>query len=237
GQKNLKHTARELHTWSKCKHPNVLKLLGLVVFRDQIGMVSPWMEKGNLRKYLNQNPGADRCLLSTQVCQGLEYLHKIGIVHGDLKGLNVLMSDQGVPMLTDFGNAVLKERTLQFTHTTTHTRISLRWTAPEILDGLSTYTTAGDIYALGMTILEIFTGNVPYPSKSDPAVMCAVSIKRESPKRPEDEIPTGNAHGDRLWSLLVACWAFEPKRRPSAIAAAEVMGTILSEELSGVWVL
>ncbi|KDN34284.1 hypothetical protein RSAG8_12624, partial [Rhizoctonia solani AG-8 WAC10335] len=40
---HLKHAARELHTWSKCRHPNIVPLLGLAVFRGWIGMVSPWL--------------------------------------------------------------------------------------------------------------------------------------------------------------------------------------------------
>ncbi|KAF8596234.1 kinase-like protein, partial [Ceratobasidium sp. AG-I] len=98
---------REIHTWSKCDHPNVLKLLGLVEFRDQIGMVSPWMKEGNLVHYLQREPGANRLNIASPFADGLSYLHRQGIVHGDLKGANILVSDSGVPLLTDFGNATL----------------------------------------------------------------------------------------------------------------------------------
>ncbi|KAH7320435.1 hypothetical protein B0J17DRAFT_685204 [Rhizoctonia solani] len=78
--KHLKHAARELHTWGKCNHPNVLPLHGLAAFRGRIGMVSPWMEQGNLPRYLEQTPGLDRCNLCAQICDGLAYMHQIGIV-------------------------------------------------------------------------------------------------------------------------------------------------------------
>ncbi|KAG9076276.1 hypothetical protein FS749_011961, partial [Ceratobasidium sp. UAMH 11750] len=150
GAKHLKHAARELHTWAKCDHPNVLKLLGLAKFRDQIGMVSMWMEHGSLPGYLSREQTADRCQISTQICEGLAYLHRSDIVHGDLKGLNVLVSSDGIPMLADFGNAILRDRTLLFTATTTKASLSPRWAAPEILEGSSLCSTEADVYALGM---------------------------------------------------------------------------------------
>ncbi|KAG8724897.1 hypothetical protein FRC09_012309 [Ceratobasidium sp. 395] len=145
-------TARELYTWSKCNHRNVANLLGLAEFREQIVMVSAWMENGDLRTYVNKYPTVDRLQLCTQVAEGLAYLHSIGIIHGDLKGPNVLISKDGVATVIDFGNAILEESALEFTDEATSQKISLRWTAPEILRG-SKHSAQADVYALGMTIL------------------------------------------------------------------------------------
>ncbi|KAG9086513.1 hypothetical protein FS749_003605 [Ceratobasidium sp. UAMH 11750] len=62
-QKFLKHAARELYTWSKCRHRNVQQLLGLVEFQCQIGMVSVWQGNGHLRDYVKRHPEVDRCQL------------------------------------------------------------------------------------------------------------------------------------------------------------------------------
>lgn len=51
---------RELYIWSKVEHMNVQKLIGVIMFQGRLGMISPWMEKGDLRKYLRSHPGADR---------------------------------------------------------------------------------------------------------------------------------------------------------------------------------
>ncbi|KAJ1304114.1 hypothetical protein OPQ81_008516 [Rhizoctonia solani] len=186
--KYQKRAAKELYTWSKCKHPNVVSLMGLAVFRNTLAMISLWEGNGNLLQYLSTHGSADRCRLSTSICAGLAYLHENQIIHGDLKGANVLIAEDGTPKLTDFGNAQLVEGTLQFTQTSTGPKYSPRWTAPEILKGKSAHTLAGDIYALGMTILvpshksaycsphldnilqEAFTGKVPFANKSDPAL-------------------------------------------------------------------
>ncbi|KAG9103164.1 hypothetical protein FRC07_010072, partial [Ceratobasidium sp. 392] len=212
--KHLKHAAREIHTWSRLQHPYVLRLLGLAEYRGRISMVSPWMEGGSLRKHLARTPGANRPQICTHIADGLSYLHQSDVIHGDLKGDNVLVSDTGEPLLTDFGNAVLQGRTLQFTSTTTKSNLSPRWTAPELFRGGSCSFEA-DIFALGMTILEVITGNVPYSELSDMAVMFAITVNR-APKRPETFIPRKSKHGKTLWALLNDCWDPDPGIRPAA---------------------
>ncbi|KAG8717056.1 hypothetical protein FRC08_008262 [Ceratobasidium sp. 394] len=147
---NMRLIAREIHAWAKCDHENVLELFGLTQHRGKLAVVSPWMENGNLRQYLTKNPDVDRLDLCIQITKGLAYLHQHDMVHGDLKGANVLISETGVAKLADFGNTRLGEQTLQLT-TRTSTPFSLRWAAPEILANPPCSMPA-DIYALGMTI-------------------------------------------------------------------------------------
>ncbi|KAG8776594.1 hypothetical protein FRC12_000828 [Ceratobasidium sp. 428] len=117
-------------------------------------MVSEWMERENLRLYLEHNPDQDRFRMSADISAGLAYLHECGIVHGDLKAANILIDDTGAPVLTDFGNAVLQDCTLNFTATTRKTQWSSRWAAPELLDQREgTYSKPADVYALGMVSL------------------------------------------------------------------------------------
>ncbi|CAE6362746.1 unnamed protein product [Rhizoctonia solani] len=150
GKKLLKSAAHELYVWSKCKHPNVIELLGVMLFRDQIAMVSPWLENGHLRAFLSHKSQVDRCDLCVQIADGVAYLHQKSIIHGDLKPENILISKDHNPKLTDFGNSALAEYTLQFTHSSTVQGMSLRWAAPEIIEEESKPTQASDVYALGM---------------------------------------------------------------------------------------
>ncbi|KAL5638853.1 hypothetical protein ACGC1H_003268 [Rhizoctonia solani] len=220
-RKQSKHTAKELRTWAKCHHPNVVPLLGMVEFRDQIAMVSPWMNNGDLRNYLRKHPEVDRCQLCYDICDGLAYLHSVNIVHGDLKGANVLISESGKALLSDFGNSLVEDNTLRFTATTRDAACSSRWAAPEILEGAATSYPA-DIFALGMTLLEAITGDVPYKElEREQAVMVAILFKKAVPTRPTAHIPHNSAHGDLLWDLLNRCWAYEPNDRPHA---GEVQG-------------
>ncbi|KAG8747184.1 hypothetical protein FRC12_014135 [Ceratobasidium sp. 428] len=203
--------AREIHAWAKCRHENVLELIGLTQHQGKLAVVAPWMGNGNLRQYLDKNPDADRLGLCLQITRGLAYLHSRDMVHGDLKGANVLISDVGVPKLADFGNTKLKEQTLQLT-TQTSTPFSLRWAAPEILNG-SPCSVTTDVYALGMTIYEAMTGDIPYADKMDPAVLTEVLYHRRLPSWNASTIRIENGK-DELWQLMSDCWNHEASLRP-----------------------
>ncbi|KAG8714221.1 hypothetical protein FRC09_017862 [Ceratobasidium sp. 395] len=211
--KALKHAARELHTWSKCRHPNIVELLGLAEFRGQIAMISPWMENGSIDRLDNEDDTIDRYQLCLSIAQGLMYLHGINIVHGDLKGGNVLLSNNGGVQLADFGNAVLASSALLFTESSSiRSGFSVRWAAPEQLQGEVTYSREADVYSLGM---EIISRQQPYACvPNEAAVIVAILIERQHPKRPEDTIPAKSWQGDALWSLLESCWSWNPKDRP-----------------------
>ncbi|CAE6468287.1 unnamed protein product [Rhizoctonia solani] len=216
GRNQLKRAARELYVWSKCKHPNILDLLGVAKYDNRVAMVSPWMMNGNLTWYLTRYPSADRYNLCTQIADAIAFLKENGIVHGDIKGANILVSDDHIPKLTDFGNSAISECTLRFTSTTGSLQTTLRWTAPEIFLGETKHTFEGDVYALGMTILEAFTGSAPYNGLLDVTVMRNL-MQKIHPARPEKHFPIGNTSTDLLWALMVRCWDIDISKRPFAL--------------------
>ncbi|CAE6489522.1 unnamed protein product [Rhizoctonia solani] len=225
-EKSQVYASREIHTWNKCNHPNILPFLGLAVFRERIAIVSPWIKNGTMRDFLKENPDTDRCRLSTQICDGITYLHSLDIVHGDLKGENVLISDDGDALLADFGSADLSNRTISFTQFLDQCGWTTRWGAPELLKEIIPRSKEADVYALGMTILEAITGKSPFSGKKEMAVMLAVCFKQELPARPIYLIPPTSEHGERLWQLLCKCWSHEVESRPSAVEVGSIMKTI-----------
>ncbi|KAG9075317.1 hypothetical protein FRC06_010154, partial [Ceratobasidium sp. 370] len=165
---------------------------------------------------------------------GLAYMHGKNIVHGDLKGANVLVSGDGVAKISDFGNTILKQYTLAFTGSNDLRGLSMRWTPHELLtdEAVSTKPSrAADVYALGMTILEIMTGKVPFHEKSDRAVYGAIR-EQNLPSRPRENIPVGSQDGDKLWQLITDCWVYEPAKRPPAAKVAAMMNKITQKGLS-----
>ncbi|EUC62630.1 tyrosine kinase catalytic domain protein [Rhizoctonia solani AG-3 Rhs1AP] len=230
--KLFKHAAHELYIWSKCKHPNILELIGMAKFRNQITMVSPWMENGNLQSFLPQHSELDRCKMCVQISDSISYLHSQGVVHGDIKGANILVSHDHTPKLADFGNAWLSEEapSLRFATTTSSTSMSIRWAAPEIVLENVQLSFKADIYSLGMTILEVITGLPPYESLGELAALSKIMTKTH-PERPESHIPSGAEQADRLWSLLTDCWNPNPQDRPTANEVRNEMKAITPEGL------
>ncbi|KAL5640108.1 hypothetical protein ACGC1H_007410 [Rhizoctonia solani] len=79
--KTLKRATREIHFWSKMKHENVHQLMGVIIFMEHsLGMVSEWMDNGNLHDYLRKNPSVDRFQLSIQFASGLAYMHNCNMI-------------------------------------------------------------------------------------------------------------------------------------------------------------
>ncbi|KAF8733262.1 Protein tyrosine kinase, partial [Rhizoctonia solani] len=221
---HLKRAAHEVYVWSKCKHSNVLELVGVAQYRSRIVMVSPWMKQGNLVTFLSKNPDVDKYAICAQVAEGVAHLHGHGIIHGDIKGSNILMSDNGIPKLTDFGSAQIDWCTLEFTGST-KIQTTMSFSAPEILKtrGNLKLTTATDVYSLGMTVLfalqEAITGSTPY-SDYEGMVPTGKIIEGLKPARPKKYLPKNYKQANVIWGLLTHCWELEPENRPSATEVA-----------------
>ncbi|KAF8995845.1 kinase-like domain-containing protein [Cyathus striatus] len=102
----LKSLWREGIIWSHLSHPNVFPFYGIYHLHnmeEQVCLVSPWMNHGNIVDFLSRNSRADRVKLMFEVAKGMEYLHANNVVHGDLKGANMLITDTGQAVLCDFG--------------------------------------------------------------------------------------------------------------------------------------
>ncbi|KAJ7620585.1 kinase-like domain-containing protein [Mycena polygramma] len=150
---------REVLVWQRLQHPFILPLIGIdrETFPSSLCMVSQWMEHGTVLKYLNSNGRANVDTLLFEIAQGLQYLHSQNIVHGDLRGGNILITQQWSACLGDFGLTTLTDATA--THTS-HRAGSIRWMAPELLyperfGQKFVRTPASDVYAFGCVCLEV----------------------------------------------------------------------------------
>ncbi|KAG8787960.1 hypothetical protein FRC12_015078 [Ceratobasidium sp. 428] len=228
--KVVKHAARELYYWSKLKHKNVLELLGFGMFQEQLAMISPWMQHGTLDEYIRKHPRVDRWSLCLQAAEGLEYIHGAGMVHGDLKAAiqnNILVSAGGIVKLTDFGNSVMTDQSLGFSATCIAGGGTARWMAPELIkredENAADRSMQADIYAFGMTILEVMTGRKPYSEYRREPMATLAATEGKHPRRPE-EISTQTRFGDERWNVMMACWNMVPDYRPDA----QLLNTMLA---------
>ncbi|KAF9070944.1 kinase-like domain-containing protein [Rhodocollybia butyracea] len=209
----------EALVWRQLRHPNILPLLGVNsdLFSPSFGLISPWMENKDIITYLKEHQNHDISPVLSDISAGLHYLHSRNppIVHGDIRGGNILVTNDLRCCLADFGLAVINTESQAWTvaTSTSATKGTIRWMAPEYIfsRGPKAPHTSRDIYAFGCTIFEIITRKVPfYDCTTDPAVLFSL-INRERPSRPRDVWCP-----DMVWSLADRCWEQDSSNRPSA---------------------
>ncbi|KAI5999123.1 kinase-like domain-containing protein [Pisolithus albus] len=213
----LKIILREVHVWSKLEHPNVLPLLGITTKFDRtISIVSKWMSNGNAHDYV-QNIEVDPRPLILGIARGLDYLHSRTpnpVYHGDLKGLNVVISDEGHALLTDFGLSYLVNSSFCMT-VPKQCGGSLNWMPPELLetDNIG-MTRAGDVWSFGMTAFELFTRRNPFHDTCNQKRIMVRILQGLLPCRPSDD-STRSRMTDEWWNMCCLCWNPIPSSRPS----------------------
>ncbi|KDQ21213.1 hypothetical protein BOTBODRAFT_195567 [Botryobasidium botryosum FD-172 SS1] len=209
--------AREVHVWKKLDHCNILPLIGLCTLDSVKYMVSPWMSNGNAVEYIKNNPSADRLGLLGQAAEGLKYLHEFNptIIHGDVRGHNILVSETGEAKLADFGLSYEMSLNSDYSYSTEwKVAGNWAWLAPELVeqDVSVPRTTSTDVFSFGRTIVQIITGNPPF--YLDDAHVIFRLRNGAKPTRPENNSP---AHGltDEMWELADRCWNMDPEMRPT----------------------
>ncbi|KAJ6524483.1 kinase-like domain-containing protein [Mycena capillaripes] len=227
---------REALVWQTLRHKYILPLIGIDrdTFPSSFCMVSPWMKHGTVLKYLREYGRVNVEKMLLQIAEGLSYLHSMKIVHGDLRGTNILVSDDWNVCLADFGlTGVIGDSIATsgaLTSSTNHAG-SLRWFAPELiaptLFGCTRFvrSSATDVYAFACVCLELYTGSPPFSDVSpDVAAMLKV-VAGERPARPA-------AMSDKLWELLTAAWAQQFLDRPDITQIIESMKALLDSTIN-----
>ncbi|KAG8948951.1 hypothetical protein FRC04_009152 [Tulasnella sp. 424] len=112
GSANYRHLLQEAALWKAARHPNVLRFFGAWEANNTVYLVSPFLDNGTVMQYLAAHPDADRTKFILDIARGLSYLHDLDIVHGDIKGNNILIStalDAVDAVVADFGLAKLAD--------------------------------------------------------------------------------------------------------------------------------
>uniref|UniRef100_A0A669CWH2 Tyrosine-protein kinase n=1 Tax=Oreochromis niloticus TaxID=8128 RepID=A0A669CWH2_ORENI len=213
----------EASVMTQLRHNNLVQLLGVIVEeRGSLYIVTEYMAKGSLVDYLRSRGrtvlGGD-CLLkfSLDVCEAMEYLEANNFVHRDLAARNVLVSDDNIAKVSDFG--LTKEASsIQDT-----AKLPVKWTSPEALRE-KRFSTKSDVWSYGILLWEIYSfGRVPYPRIPLKEVVPRVEkgYKMDAP----DGCPAV------VYDLMKQCWTLDPVMRPSFRMLREKLQHIRAKEL------
>lgn len=220
GVRARKRLNREVYVWHRLEHPNVVKLFGTSYHMGgRPSMIMQWYENGSAAEYLSKkNPSANRMHLVHDVAKGLEYLHTLRppIIHGDLKGNNVLITDEGRAVLCDFGLSKVIE---ELGHTSGLTSSPgaagpIRWQAPELMqDDDAEMTLSSDIWSFGCTAFEILAGVLPYSHRTKDALVLRDMNNGCKPSSDNEYLLA--RFPPYMHHVLDRCWSFSPFSRPT----------------------
>ncbi|CAL9145771.1 unnamed protein product [Musa hybrid cultivar] len=203
---NMEDFCNEIYILSRLRHPNVILFLGACMKPPHLSMVTEYMEMGSLY-YLMHMSGQKKKLswrkrlkMLRDICRGLMCIHRMKIVHRDLKSANCLVDKHWTVKICDFGlSRVMTDGPLRDNSSAG----TPEWMAPELIRN-EPFTEKCDIFSLGVIMWELCTLNRPW--EGTPAVQVIYAVANEGTRL---EIPEGP-----LGKLISDCWA-EPHERPS----------------------
>ncbi|KAF9965507.1 hypothetical protein BGZ70_004703 [Mortierella alpina] len=208
---------RETQVMALCKHPNVLRVNGAFVTDSKLYIVTPFLSAGSCLDIMKTAypDGFDEVSIATilkQALQGLDYLHKNGHIHRDVKAGNLLVDDDGSVLLADFGvSSSLMEggerRGMRKTFVGTPC-----WMAPEVMEQAG-YDYKADIWSFGITAIELATGHAPF-AKYPPIKVLMLTLSNDPPTL--DRESTRHRYSKALKEMIDCCLQKDPARRPSA---------------------
>ncbi|XP_068731751.1 fibroblast growth factor receptor 1-like isoform X2 [Montipora capricornis] len=222
-------------------HPHVIQLYGCVSTEDRPLVVVEYAQYGDLLGYLRRSRGVQdnyysdpsvkpgstltsRQLLkfAWEISDGMHYVSMKKIIHRDLAARNVLVGEDEVCKITDFGMArdVQEDDIYVRTH---EGRLPIKWTAPEALFGSGAYTTSSDVWSYGVVLYEIFTvGGDPFPGvlMRDIPALLENGYRMSRPKYINSQ----------LYETMTQCWENDPSKRPDFGSLKATFHKLMEEE-------
>ena len=171
-ERALKRFEREAKALAKLNHPNIVNVTDYGEYEGKPYLVMPYFPGGTLKQKLGKPiPWQEAIQTLLPIAEALDYAHSQKMVHRDVKPANILLTERGQPMLTDFGIAKVLdvEETMDLTGTSAAVGTP-EYMAPEQATAKIADHRA-DIYALGIVLYEMITGRKPYSADTPMAVL------------------------------------------------------------------
>ncbi|XP_052869519.1 uncharacterized protein LOC128275151 [Anopheles cruzii] len=217
----------------KLDHENIVKFKGVCTQAPAFCIIMEFCPHGPLHKKLQDHGGiiSPQQLVSWshQIALGMQYLHSHKIIHRDLKSPNILIGDNDVIKISDFGTS----REWNEISTKMSFAGTVAWMAPEVIRN-EPCNEKVDIWSYGVVLWELLTGEVPYKNVDSSQIIFGVGNNSLYLL-----IPSSCPDGFKL--LIKQCWSAKPRNRPSFkiilqhldIAGRELLQACAKEQLAG----
>ncbi|XP_052192340.1 serine/threonine-protein kinase STY46-like isoform X6 [Diospyros lotus] len=216
-----KEFAQEVFILRKVRHKNVVQFIGACTKPPSLCIVTEYMSGGSVYDYLHKQKGTFKLpsllRVAIDVSKGMNYLHQNNIIHRDLKAANLLMDENEVVKVADFGVARVKAQSGVMTAETG----TYRWMAPEVIEH-NPYDHKADVFSFGIVLWELLTGKLPYDYLTPLQAAVGVVQKGLRPTIPKNTHP-------KLADLLERCWQQDPTLRPDFSEITEILQQIAKE--------
>ncbi|GAC98803.1 likely protein kinase [Pseudozyma hubeiensis SY62] len=190
---------------------NVVRYWGCWLKGPELWIVMDFAEGGSVRTLMKAGPIAERycAVIVRETLVALNYLHKSGIIHRDIKAANILLTSTGRILLCDFG--VAASLASNSVHSKRSTFVGTPyWMAPEVITEGKTYDQKADVWSLGITIYEMATGNPPLADVEQMRVIMLI------PKSKPPRLPAEGDFSPAMRDFVAACLNEEPKERATS---------------------
>jgi len=209
GTMDPKDFLSEAHIMKKLRHPKLIQLYAVCTLEEPIYIITELMKNGSLLEYLQ---GKGRTLklaqlidMSAQIAAGMAYLESQNYIHRDLAARNVLVGENHIVKIADFGLArLIKEDEYE---ARVGARFPIKWTAPEAAN-YSRFSIKSDVWSFGILLTELVTfGRIPYPGMTNAEVLHQVEHGYRM------QAPQGCSPA--LYDIMLECWHKDPMKRPT----------------------
>uniref|UniRef100_A0A8C5R727 Tyrosine-protein kinase n=1 Tax=Leptobrachium leishanense TaxID=445787 RepID=A0A8C5R727_9ANUR len=201
---------KEMTALKSLSHPNLIQLLAICSTDEPVYIVTELMTKGNLNEFLKSPEGVilghiEFLFVICQIAEGMSYLESKKVVHRDLASRNILVGEDLVCKIADFGLARLLKDDLYSPER--NRAIPVKWTAPEAI-ARGKFSTKSDVWAFGILVYEVYTfGQMPYKDMTNQEVAMKVDRGYRLPQ-------TSNC-SPQIYGLMMECWHKKAEDRPS----------------------
>lgn len=167
---SVRFMAREIHILRRLDHPNIIKLEGLVTSRMSCSLYLVFEYMEHDLAGLASHPGLKfsesqvKCYMQ-QLLRGLDHCHSRGVLHRDIKGSNLLIDNNGILKIADFGLASFFDP--HQSQPLTSRVVTLWYRPPELLLGATYYGTAVDLWSAGCILAELYAGKPIMPGRTE----------------------------------------------------------------------